>query len=103
MSKQEIIQELANNNTIHEIVNNITKAPLSEDELDFIQDLYINLLEKDDKVIEDLYNKNQLKFFITRIVLNNLRSVTSPFYYKYRRWTSKKQDIDETNTNKFIA
>ncbi len=103
MSKQEIIQELANNNTIHEIVNNITKAPLTEDELDFIQDLYIELLSKDDKVIEDLYNKNQLKFFITRIVLNNLRSVTSPFYYKYRRWTSKKQDIDETNTSKLIA
>ena len=36
MSKTEIIQELANNNTIHEIVNNITKAPLTEDELDFI-------------------------------------------------------------------
>ena len=103
MTKQDIIQELADNNTIHEIVNNIIKSPLTEDELDFIQDLYIELLSKDDKVIEDLYNKNQLKFFITRIVLNNLRSVTSPFYYKYRRWTSKKQDIDETNTSKLIA
>lgn len=103
MTKQEIIQELATNNTIHEIVNNITKSPLEEDELDFIQDLYINLLEKEDKVIEDLYNKKQLKFYITRIVLNNIRSVTSPFYYKYRRWTTKKQDIDETNTNKLVS
>ena len=103
MTKQEIIQELATNNTIHEIVNNITKAPLEEDELDFIQDLYINLLEKEDKVIEDLYNNKQLKFYITRIVLNNIRSVTSPFYYKYRRWTTKKQDINETNTNKLVS
>ena len=103
MSKQEIIQELADNNTLYEIVNNITKAPLTEDELDFIQDLYINLLEKDDKVIEELYENKQLKFFITRIILNNLRSVTSPYYYKYKKWTTKKQNIDETNTNKFIA
>ena len=103
MSKQEIIQELANNNTLHEIVNNITKAPLTEDELDFIQDLYINLLEKDDKVIEELYENKQLKFYITRIILNNLRSVTSPYFYKYKKWTTKKQNIDETNTNKFIA
>ena len=103
MSKQEIIQELADNNTLYEIVNNITKAPLTEDELDFIQDLYINLLEKDDKVIEELYENKQLKFFITRIILNNLRSVTSPYYYKYKKWATKKQNIDETNTNKFIA
>ena len=75
MSKEEIIQELADNNTIYEIVNNITKAPLTEDELDYIQDLYINLLEKDDKVIEELYENKQLKFYIKRIILNNLRSV----------------------------
>lgn len=103
MSKQEIIQELADNNTLYEIVNNITKAPLTEDELDYIQDLYINLLEKDDKVIEELYENKQLKFYITRIILNNLRSVTSPYYYKYKKWSIKKQNIDETNTNKFIA
>lgn len=103
MSKEEIIQELADNNTLYEIVNNITKAPLTEDELDFIQDLYINLLEKDDKVIEELYENKQLKFYITRIILNNLRSVTSPYFYKYKKWTTKKQNIDETNTNKFIA
>ena len=103
MSKTEIIQELADNNTLYEIVNNITKAPLTEDELDYIQDLYINLLEKDDKVIEELYENKQLKFYITRIILNNLRSVTSPYFYKYKKWTTKKQNIDETNTNKFIA
>ena len=103
MSKEEIIQELADNNTLYEIVNNITKAPLTEDELDYIQDLYINLLEKDDKVIEELYENKQLKFYITRIILNNLGSVTSQYFYKYKKWATKKQNIDETNTNKFIA
>lgn len=90
MNKTSIIQELAVNKTIEEIVSNIIKQPVTDDEEDLIQDLYLYLMEKDDKLIEDLYNKNQLVFYITRMVINNIKSTTSPYYYKYRRWTNNK-------------
>ena len=83
MSKYEIIEQLAKEKTIEEIIGNITQR--SDDTLnDLAQMLYEDLLLKDEEKIKKLYSDKQLKFFITRMVLNSINSKTSRFYYLFR-------------------
>ena len=94
MDKQEIIQEISKQKIVEEIVYNIGSKD-DEDLKDLAQDIYINLLEKEDNLIETLYNTNQLKFFIIRMVVNNIHSKNSPYYTKYKKNKINKVKIEE--------
>ena len=94
MNKQEIIQEISKDKIVEEIVYNIGSKG-DEDLKDLIQDIYINLLEKEDSLIETLYNTNQLKYFIIRMVVNNIHSKNSPYYTKYKKDKINKVKIEE--------
>ena len=94
MNKQEIIQEISKDKVVEEIVYNIGSKG-DEDLKDLIQDIYINLLEKEDSLIETLYNTNQLKYFIIRMVVNNIHSKNSPYYTKYKKDKINKVKIEE--------
>jgi hypothetical protein len=100
MTKSEIINQLAIERKVEELISNITKAPPTEGEEDLAQDIYLALLEKNDRLIEQLYKDNQLIYFITRMLINNLRSKTSPYYYKYKRYENNKTNftVNEYNT-----
>lgn len=94
MNNFEIIEELARNKVVEEIVSNISKKSFPyTDEL--CQDIYLSLLEKSPELIIGLYERNELKFFITRMVHNNLFSKNSPFYMKYGRWNERKTEITQ--------
>lgn len=69
--------------TLNEIITNIGKDEEKENLKDLKQDLLLQLIEKEDYVRE-LIESNKLKFYLTRIVLNNIRSNTSRYYYKYK-------------------
>ena len=94
MNKQEIIQEISKQKVVEEIVYNIGSKG-DEDLKDLAQDIYINLLEKEDSLIENLYNTNQLKYFIIRMVVNNIYSKNSPYYTKYKKDKINKVKIEE--------
>ena len=94
MDKQEIIQEISKQKIVEEIVYNIGSKD-DEDLKDLIQDIYINLLEKEDNLIENLYSTNQLKFYIIRMVVNNIHSKNSPYYTKYKKDKINKVKIEE--------
>ena len=94
MDKQEIIQEISKQKIVEEIVYNIGSKD-DEDLKDLIQDIYINLLEKEDSLIENLYSTNQLKYFIIRMVVNNIHSKNSPYYTKYKKDKINKVKIEE--------
>lgn len=94
MSKQEIIQEISKDKLVEEIVYNIGDRG-DEDLKDLIQDIYINLMEKEDKLIESLYSSNQLKFYIVKMVVNNIHSKNSPYYTKYKKDKINKVKIEE--------
>ena len=55
---------------IEEIVKNI--APVDPDKDDLIQDVALVVLEKPPEFISELYDKNQLKYYIARVIMNNL-------------------------------
>ena len=94
MDKYSIIDEISKQKVVEEIVYNIGSKD-DEDLKDLIQDIYINLLEKEDNLIETLYNTNQLKYFIIRMVVNNIHSKNSPYYTKYKKEKINKVKIEE--------
>ena len=94
MDKYKIIDEISKQKIVEEIVYNIGDKG-DEDLKDLIQDIYINLLEKEDELIETLYNTNQLKYFIIRMVVNNIHSKNSPYYTKYKKDKINKVKIEE--------
>ena len=94
MDKYKIIDEISKQKIVEEVVYNIGDRG-DEDLKDLIQDIYINLLEKEDNLIETLYNTNQLKYFIIRMVVNNIHSKNSPYYTKYKKDKINKVKIEE--------
>lgn len=94
MDKYNIIDEISKDKLVEEIVYNIGDRG-DEDLKDLIQDIYINLLEKEDSLIENLYSTNQLKFYIVKMVVNNIHSKNSPYYTKYKKDKINKIKIEE--------
>ena len=97
MNKLEIVDELSKNNTVEKIVYKL--LPASKNRFDFpddlVQDIYVLLLEKDDKLIIDLYNKGELGFYLLKIARNQLLSTNSPYYTKYIKFLAHCDDISE--------
>ena len=80
----KIIGELENNGTVREICENMKVSKNDID--DFVQEIYMILLEYDKDKIIDLYNKKQLKYFIVGIISRQYNSSTSPYYKKYKKY-----------------
>ena len=97
MTKVEIIDELSRTNTVEKIVFKLlpcSKNPFDCPE-DLIQDLYLILLQKDDDLIVNLYNKGEIGYYLLKIARNQLLSKNSPYYQKYIRFQSNSDDITQ--------
>ena len=97
MTKVEIVDELSRSNTVEKIIYKLlscSKNPFDSPE-DLIQDIYVLLLEKDDKLIIDLYNKGELGFYLLKIARNQLLSKNSPYYTKYIKFKAQSDDITQ--------
>lgn len=97
MTKYEIIDELSKDNTVEKIIYKLLPASKNRFDCpeDLVQDIYVLLLEKDDKLIIDLYNKGELGYYLLRIAKNQLLSANSPYYYKYIKFRAQSDDISE--------
>lgn len=60
---------------------------------DLIQDIYLMLFTKGD-VIEDMYQRGELGYYILRVVRNQLLSKNSPYYYTYIK-NAIYEDVEE--------
>lgn len=92
----KVVEQIAKEKIVEEIVKNIAKDSTDEDLPDLINDIYLTLLEKDEELLNGIYERNQIRYFISRIAMNNLNSKTSPFYYKYKLKKKITNRIDET-------
>ena len=90
----KIVEKIAKEGLVESIIRNITKNSKDEDLRDLANDIYLELLEKPENILLCIYERNQIQYYLTRIVLNNVNSKTSRFYYKYCRWDLKKTDGD---------
>ncbi len=85
MTKEEVVERVAREGWVEECVKVVTGGVWRSEYSDLCQDILLELLDQT-KVV-DLYKKGQLKFYIMRVVRNNIQSATSRFYYRYRRFS----------------
>lgn len=85
MTKEEVVERIAREGWVEECVKVVTGGVWRSEYSDLCQDILQELL--DQEKIVGLYQRNQLKYYIMRIVRNNLQSCTSRFYYRYRRFS----------------
>ena len=94
MTKSEVVNIIAKERLVEEIVSNIAKT--NSDILnDLSQNIYIDLLLKDEEKIVNLYETNQLRFFIVKMAKNNLFSKNSPFYKTFKKNANLTVDIND--------
>jgi hypothetical protein len=79
-----MIDKICNDGIVESIIKNLGVSPKYVDDL--TQEIYLILLEYDRDKITEMYNNKQLNFFLTRVIKNQINSVTSPFYKKYRKY-----------------
>lgn len=93
MDKDSILTELAKNRVLEEMIDNMGVKEMYKDDL--LQETFLILLEYDEDKIIHLYNSGELRFFCSRILTNQYNSKTSRFYYKYKRYNTKKSDGEQ--------
>lgn len=95
MDREKIIQDMLNDGLIEDTVRNVARVSVLNDELlDLVQDVYMLLLTYDEGRLIHLYETGAMRFFIARVVINQYRSRTSPFYGRYRRFADRSDHID---------
>ena len=85
MSTREVVEYIARSKLIQECILMVTGGVWRSEYDDLVQDVLVELL--DQTKIVDLYEKNQLRYYVMRIVRNNLQSCTSRFFYRSRRFS----------------
>ena len=97
MTNSEIVDTLGKNRVVEKIIEKITSSGAKDpDSLpDLAQDVYLSLLE--DKNLEEVYNdgENHVRYYITRILLNNICSSTSRYYRTYIWPKTKFENIED--------
>ena len=92
-SKSEIIEAIAGERMVETMVENIAHQSLTADLKDLTQMVYLILLEYDETKLQDLWDNNQISFFLARIIINQYRSSNSPFHTIYRKFRERSEDI----------
>ena len=97
MTKYEIIDIIAREHLVERVVNKLlssSKNPFDCPE-DLIQDVYLLLLQKDEDLIVNLYNKGELGFYLLKVARNQLLSANSPYFYKYIKFREQSDQLDK--------
>ena len=97
MTKYEVVDIIAKEHIVERIVNKLlssSKNPFDCPE-DLIQDIYLLLLQKDDDLIINLYNKGEIGFYLLKVARNQLLSVNSKYYYTYIKLGAQSDDLTQ--------
>ena len=97
MTKYEVVDIIAKEHLVERIVNKLlssSKNPFDCPE-DLIQDIYLLLLQKNDDLIVNLYNKGEIGFYLLKIARNQLLSKNSPYYTKYIKFRSQSDELEK--------
>ena len=88
-SRETIVETLARERRVEQMVVNIAHQTLTPDLEDLCQMVYLILLEYDEAKLQDLWENDQINFFLARVILNQYRSTNSPFYALFRKFQEK--------------
>lgn len=100
LSNSEIVQIYLDNRLIKTCVEcQFSKLKDRQYEDDFFQDLVLILLEYDNEKLNNAHKNNHINALITRIILNNIYSVTSKYYKNYIKFNSNSDEITKDVIN----
>ena len=85
MTKEQIISLIASSAIVENIVSHIIKKPIDDFYQDLVQDVYKLLLEKDESLVKNLWRTNSYRFWLARVLCNQIKSDRSTFYTNYRK------------------
>ena len=85
MTREEVVERVAREGWVEECIKTVSGGVWRSEYSDLTQDVLIELLNQE-KIV-GLYQRGQLRYYVMRIVRNNLQSATSRFYYRYRRFS----------------
>lgn len=94
-TKYSIVETLGKERRVETMLTNIAHHAMTSDLEDLAQMVYLILLEYDEEKIIDLWENNQINFFIARVILNQYRSSNSPFHALFRKYRDRCDDISE--------
>lgn len=80
MSFDSIIEELFLSTELDDCIEKMVREDLRDD---FKQELFVILLNQDKKKIEEIYGRNELKYFVVRIIVNLASQTRNVFHKKY--------------------
>ena len=86
MTKEGVVEYIARSKLIQECILIVTGGVWRSEYDDLTQDLLVEFLDQGKKIV-DLYEKNQLRYYVVRVIRNNIQSNTSRFFYRYRRFS----------------
>ena len=89
----EMIETIARERRVETMIENIAKQPLAAELKDLAQMVYLVLLEYDETKLADLWENDQINFFIARIILNQYRSDHSAFHNTFRKFQDRSVNI----------
>lgn len=90
----EIAATLARERRVETMVQNIAHArTLSADLKDLCQMVYLILLTYDPDKIVDLWENNQINFFLARVIRTNLTSTRSPYAAQITRFRKRSNPL----------
>ena len=92
----EIVRQIAEAKGVERICENIAHHAMDADLKDLSQMVYLTLLEYDPDYLNEAWEQGRTDYIITRIVLNNYRSRTSPYYREIRRVRERTTQVGET-------
>ena len=90
MTKEGVVEYIARSKLIQECILIVTGGVWRSEYDDLTQDLLVEFLDQGKKIV-DLYEKNQLRYYVVRVIRNNIQSNTSRFFYRYRRFSLLNQ------------
>ena len=99
MDVRDIIDELARHRTVESMIGKISRSPMTADLKDLSQMVYEILLHAGHDRLQSLKESGHLNHYIARIIINQYRSKSSPYYGLFGRFRDKSVELrpDETN------
>lgn len=99
MNKYEIVEQLAKERKVEKFINNTAKTSRFDLD-DLANDIYMSLLTKEDELIEGLYERGELDYWIAKMIWLNYFSNNSPYYTKYRKFQFQTCELTDKDFNR---
>lgn len=95
--KSKIITDIYNSGVMDELLKNMARGQDKNNVDDLRQDIFEWLLNYPDEKLKNLTDDNQIKFFLVRMLSNQINSVTSKYYRQYRLPSILTKELPQEN------